>query len=452
MKVAYKYRLYPNKEQENKINQFCYTYNLLHNIGVDIVKTYIVREQRLSGKTKTVKSKKDGSELTFPVYKYPSKIAIQNMIYHLKDEIDTEWWGYIQNPKTLERKDELKKLFSELPANCFYYISAAIKNSIDTKFNSNIAKPKKDNKKKPKTLIIDNIEEIDYTGLKFHKFNVLDCSYSIQCQKQSALKSSETKKAYFNLIKIGLTKMVYHRPIPENSKFDQVTISRKNNEYYISLCGLELPTKEMINSKDVLKTIGIDINTDNYIVSSDNDTYVNPAKKLLKMKKRIKRLQKRNGENKKDAICKSKRDYKSKGFRKNLLTINKIYNKITNIKKHIIHNATKKFTSEYDAVFAEDLNVKAMQHFNGSMVQKNNFYEFTRQLKYKSEREGTLFKTVGRFFQSSQICSKCGKIHSEMKNLNRRVFRCECGNIISRDLNAAININNEGKKLLTNES
>lgn len=444
MKVAYRYRIYPNNKQKELFNQFFYAYHCLYNIGVDIVKTSIVREQRKSGKTKTYK--KDGKEFIYPSYKYPSKLSIQYMIYHLKDEEDCEWWSYV-NPKSLERKDELKQLFRLLPANSISYIADAIRKSIDTKFNPNMAHSKG---KKPKSLTIDNIEELDFTGLKFKKFNNLDCGLSVQVQNQSALKVVTNKRANFTVPKIGLVKMVYHRPIPENSKFDCVTISKKNDEYYISLGGLTLVEKLMIDKEDVKTVVGIDINTDNYIVSSDNETFVNPAKKLLKMKKHIKRMQRRNGENKKDAKTKTKRDYKSKNFKKHLLKVNKIYNKITNIKKNLLHNASKKFTSEYDVVVCEDLNVKAMQHFNGSMVQKNNFYEFKRQLEYKSLREGTIFQQVDRFFPSSQICSKCGKIHTEMKNLNKRVFKCDCGIIMARDLNAAKNIQKEGIKLLTN--
>lgn len=450
MKIAYKYRIYPTKEQEKILNQYCYTYNLLQNIGTEIVRTYIVREQRLSGKTKTVKSKKDKSEMTFPVYKYPSKIDIHNMIYHLKDEIDNEWWGYIQSEKTLERKDELKKLFSELSSTCFSPIADAIRNGIDAKFNPNIAKPKKDDekKKRQKTLTVDGIEEIDYTGLNFHKFYMFNCSFSTRCQNQTALKTTDTKKAFFNLPKIGLVKMIYHRPIPNNSKFDCVTISKKGDHWYISLGGLTIEEKKMINKEQVLKSVGIDKNTDNYMVTSDNDSFKNPVQKLKKLNKKIKRLQRRNGENKKNATCKSKRDYKSKNYKKYLIKFNKLNERITNIKKDILNKATSKLTDNYDAIFVEDLSVKAMQQYNGKMTQKNNFYEFDRMLNYKSVLKGKLFGKIGRFYASSQICSKCGQVHPEMRNLNKRIFKCDCGNIISRDLNAAINIHSEGLKLL----
>ena len=162
----------------------------------------------------------------------------------------------------------------------------------------------------------------------------------------------------------------------------------------------------------------------------------------------IKKLYKRNGENKKDVKTLSKRVYGSQNYLKAQLRINKLYQRIDNIKKAILNNASKHFVEKYDAIFVEDLSVKGMQRAMGTMVQKNNFFEFDRLLAYKATLLGKIFQKIGRFYASSQICSKCGKIHPEMKNLNRRVFRCECGNIINRDYNAAINIREEGLRIL----
>lgn len=423
MKVAYKYRIYPNKEQEINLLEMEYNYNLLQNIAVDIVKTKIVREQRESGKFNTAKDEygkviideETGEPKLFPVYKYPSKLDIQKLIYHLKDDEDCESWKYVTHKKTLDNKNEIKEKLKKLPANTINYIADAI--------------------------------NIDRTNLFYHKFNIFDCSYTVQVPRKSALKINENKKAHFNIPKIGLVKMIYHRPIPEGSKFDAVSISKLNNEWYIALGGLELPVKNMIDVENVNKIVGIDINTNNHIVTSDKEQFSDDNEKLKKIKKAIKRLQKRNGENKKDAT-KTKRIYGSKNYLKNLLTIKKKYSKITRIKENNLHNVTAHLAKDYDMVVVEDLCVKGMQRFNGHIVQKNNFFEFRRQLDYKTEREGTQFKKVGRFYASTQTCSKCGKIHPEMKNMQKRVLKCDCGNIINRDYNAAINIKNEGVRLL----
>lgn len=463
MKVAYKYRIYPNKEQEINLLEMEYNYNLLQNIAVDIVKTKIVREQRESGKFNTAKDEygkviideETGEPKLFPVYKYPSKLDIQKLIYHLKDDEDCESWKYVTYKKTLDNKNEIKEKLKKLSANSISYIADAINTACKQKFNKKIAKRKVKKKngeyKKPLLMTIDNIEEIDRTNLFYHKFNIFDCSYTVQVQRQSALKINENKKAHFNIPKIGLVKMIYHRPIPEGSKFDAVSISKLNNEWYITLGGLELPAKNMIDIENVNKIVGVDINTNNHIVTSDKEQFSDDNEKLKKIKKAIKRLQKRNGENKKDAITKTKRIYGSKNYLKNLLTIKKKYSKITRIKENNLHNVTAHLAKDYDMVVVEDLCVKGMQRFNGQMVQKNNFFEFRRQLDYKTEREGTQFKKVGRFYASTQTCSKCGKIHPEMKNMRKRVLKCDCGNIINRDYNAAINIKNEGIRLLEDD-
>ena len=454
-KVAYEYRLYPNKEQEKLLNEFCYTYNLVYNIGIDIVKTYIVREQRKTNSVSVSKNKTTGEEQVFPKYKYPSKIKIQNMIYHLKDDVNNEWWAFVTNPKTLERKEEIMKLMKNMSSTSFSYISEAISKGIDSKFNPNIAKAKNIKFKKIK---IDDIEETDFTGMKFHKFSKFDCSFSVQMQaskqkdgtrRNTQLIDTGKKTCKIRIPNIGLTNFKYHRPIPSGSKFDMVTISKKGDKWYMALCGLEYTDKTKVELNNDSKFVGIDLNTDNNFVCSDGSECKNPKEKLMKIKKQIKKLQKRNGENLKGKT-KTKRVYGSKNYQKVQCRINKLFEKIDNIKKHVLHNMSKKVIMENDAVILEDLNVKGMQKYNGAMVQKNNFYEFNRQIEYKAELYGKHTTKVGRYYASSQICSKCGTIHTEMKNLRKREFKCECGNIMKRDLNAAINICEEGKRLLLN--
>ena len=83
-----------------------------------------------------------------------------------------------------------------------------------------------------------------------------------------------------------------------------------------------------------------------------------------------------------------------------------------------------------------------------NQIQKAKFYEFRRQLEYKSSFHGINFIVADQYFPSSKTCSKCGHIKSDLK-LSDRIYRCEiCGNVIDRDYQAAINLYNEGKRLL----
>lgn len=438
MKIAYKYRIYPSKTQEKVLMRYMKEYNYIQNVATEMVKIYAIKEQKASGKTKVVKG------VEYPYYKFPSILSLQSIVNSLKKE-SQDGLQYIINPKTLENKDHLKECLNDMPASCSHYIAMAIKSAIDKRYQKNAYKG---SHKKPHFIKYNDKDILDNFHLNFHKFNQFDCSYTVQQQQQSSLKVIEGKKAYFNAMKVGDIKMVYHRPISENSKFDAVTISKKGDRWFIVLGGLTIADKPMIDKEKVLKSVGIDKNSNNYFVSSDNDEFINPINKLKKLNNMIKKIYKRNGENKKDSKTKTKRIYGSKNYLKKQLKINKLYAKIDNIKKDILNKASKYFVENYDAIFVEDLSVKGMQRAMGSMVQKNNFFEFDRLLAYKATLLGKIFQKIGRFYASSQICSKCGKIHPEMKNLNRRVFRCECGNIIGRDYNAAINIREEGLRIL----
>lgn len=89
---------------------------------------------------------------------------------------------------------------------------------------------------------------------------------------------------------------------------------------------------------------------------------------------------------------------------------------------------------------------------NGKATLDNGYGLFLQMLEYKlSERGGRLVK-VDKWFPSSQICSSCGTVHSEMKDLSIRTMKCDCGFVIDRDHNAAINILNEGLVLLRKEA
>ena len=107
-------------------------------------------------------------------------------------------------------------------------------------------------------------------------------------------------------------------------------------------------------------------------------------------------------------------------------------------------------TDQYDIVAIEDIDMKAMSqclHF-GKSVQDNGYGMFRNMLDYKLSWKGKELVKIDRFFPSSKKCSKCGKIKKELK-LSERVYRCTCGNEMDRDRNAAINIREEARRMLT---
>ena len=97
----------------------------------------------------------------------------------------------------------------------------------------------------------------------------------------------------------------------------------------------------------------------------------------------------------------------------------------------------------------EDLNVSGMmknKHLSKA-VQQQGFYEFRRQIEYKSEWNNIPVIIADRFFPSSKLCSCCGNIKKDLK-LSDRIYKCECGNIIDRDYQASLNLKRYGEMLL----
>ena len=115
-----------------------------------------------------------------------------------------------------------------------------------------------------------------------------------------------------------------------------------------------------------------------------------------------------------------------------------------------LHKLSRKIADSYDAVAVEDIDMKAMGqclHF-GKSVQDNGYGLFREMLDYKLAWQGKKMVKVDRFFPSSKKCCKCGRIKKELK-LSERVYHCECGNEMDRDRNAAINIREEARRMLT---
>ena len=124
------------------------------------------------------------------------------------------------------------------------------------------------------------------------------------------------------------------------------------------------------------------------------------------------------------------------------------HEKIRNQRKDFQHKLSSSLAESYDAVCVEDLNLKGMAggfHF-GKGVHDNGYGLFLSMLEYKLEERGKYLIKVDRYFASSKICSVCGKKKEEL-SLSDRIYCCECGNRMDRDVNAAVNIMNEGKRI-----
>lgn len=252
--------------------------------------------------------------------------------------------------------------------------------------------------------------------------------------------------SYIRLPKIGKVKAVIHR-IPDDSWIvKSATISQESDgKYYISvLFELENAVNPYVADKN--NAIGLDYASDGLYVDNNGNVgtnhkyYRESHDKLAKSQRRLSRMQ-----------GSKKHEIKSNNYIKQLRKVNKIHRHIANQRLDNLHKISTEIANQYDVVCVESLNMKSMSNKgfgNGKAILDNGYGMFLSMLEYKlSERNKYLVK-VDKWFPSSQICHCCGSLHPEMKNLTIRTMKCDCGLTISRDQNAAINILNEGLRIL----
>ena len=144
------------------------------------------------------------------------------------------------------------------------------------------------------------------------------------------------------------------------------------------------------------------------------------------------------------------KDISSKNYHKQILKINKIHSKIKNKRLDYLHKLSAEIANLYDVVCIENLNMKSLSNKgfkNGKATLDNGYGMFTTMLAYKLNERGKYLVKIDKWYPSSQICSNCG--NRQKLTLDQRTYHCpKCGKSIDRDLNAAINIRNEGIRLL----
>lgn len=252
---------------------------------------------------------------------------------------------------------------------------------------------------------------------------------------------------YIKLPKIGKVKTVIHRIPNSDWIIKSATVSQESDgKYYISVL---FEFDNIVNSYVANKTnaIGLDYASDGLYVDNNGNVgtnhkyYRESHKKLAKAQHRLSRMQ-----------GSKKHEDKSANYIKQLRKVNKIHRHIANQRLDNLHKISTEIANQYDVVCVESLNMKSMSNKgfgNGKATLDNGYGMFLSMLEYKLSDRNKYFVKVDKWFPSSQICHCCGTMHPEMKNLQIRKMTCDCGLTISRDQNAAINILNEGLRLLT---
>lgn len=252
------------------------------------------------------------------------------------------------------------------------------------------------------------------------------------------------------LPKAGYVKIRCHREIPEDYVLKSVTVSMEpSGKYYAALLyeypvsenqagGKNMAARERAGTGGTPDVLGIDFAMQGMAVFSDGSRAGYPMY-YRKAQERISR------EQRKLSHCrKGSRNY---GKQKRILA--KCYEKVRNQRKDYLHKLSRKIADGHDTAAVEDIDMKGMSRCLkfGKSVMDDSYGAFRNMLGYKLKDQGKELVVVGRFFPSSRMCSRCGHVKEELR-LDERIYRCGCGNCMDRDVNAAVNIREEGCRIL----
>ena len=231
-------------------------------------------------------------------------------------------------------------------------------------------------------------------------------------------------------------KVKQHRPLPNDCIIKNVTISMDyRGNFFASLC---VEYYIDIEPKKSEKVLGLDYSQHDFYYSSENEKG-NYPRYYRKTENKLKQEQRKL----------SRKVFGSSNWKKQKKIIQKLQSKIANQRLDWLHKESRKLANEFDAVCVEDINLRALgQCLNLAKNQQDNgFGMFRLFLKYKLEEQGKQFIKIDKWFPSSKLCSCCGTIKEKLE-LSDRVYKCDCGLVIDRDYNAALNIKEAGTALL----
>lgn len=267
--------------------------------------------------------------------------------------------------------------------------------------------------------------------------------FSDTCVKVEGFAASKKK----NKQKINWIRLAERNRVPTDCKYINPRIKYDGANWWLTV-GIEY---EDSTASPANEGIGIDLGIKDLAICSDKNTYKNinktqKVKRLEKTKRRLQRSISRSYEKNK----KGKEYCKTNNVIKKEKLLLKLNHRLTNIRMNYLHQTTSEIIKrEPSFICIENLNVSGMmknKHLSKA-VQQQSFYEFRRQIEYKSVWNNITVIIADRFFPSSKMCSRCGAIKKDLK-LSDRIYKCECGNVIDRDFQAALNLKQYGENVL----
>ncbi len=262
-------------------------------------------------------------------------------------------------------------------------------------------------------------------------------SYRTTCNHYINTKNNiEIIKDKIKLPKLGWVKIAQSQDV--RGRILNCTITKTCSEkYFISVCCTDVEIQKYKQTKNV---VGLDLGIKEFVTTSDSEVVDNP-KYLIKLENKLKREQRKL----------SKKQKGSKNRNKQRIKLNKIHEKIVNQHNDFLQKLSTRLIKENQIICIEDLCVKDMvkTHRLAKSISDASWRKFIRILQYKALWHDRIIQKVDKYYPSSQLCSICGYKNANIKDLNIRQWECpECHTQHDRDINAAINIRNEGLRLL----
>ena len=244
--------------------------------------------------------------------------------------------------------------------------------------------------------------------------------------------------------------------IPVNSIVKSGTVSQKADRYYVSILVEETDIK-ISNSNIGIKIfnhnnegIGIDLGIKDFAICSNGNKFknINKTSTFKKIEKKLKREQRKLSRKYESLKIRNKNIKEGRATRQNIqkqvVKVQKLHQRLRNIRTDYINKTVFSIIKQKPSyITIEDLNVKGMmknKHLSKAIASQK-FFEFKTKLTVKCKENHIELRIVDRFYPSSKTCSSCGKVKRDLK-LSDRIYKCDCGFTIDRDLNASINLKN----------